>query len=66
MAVGVGSVVTFVASGGDLHTVSATSVFDRELELRRLAALCGCGKLGAVATRNDKNRQTCDRITSLC
>ena len=50
--------VALVASGGDLHTVSATSVFDRELELRRLAALRGGGKFGAVAARIEQGRYT--------
>ena len=51
VAVGSGSVVALVASGGDLRAVSAAGVFDREPELRRLAALCGGGKFGAVAAR---------------
>ena len=39
------------AGGGDLRAVPAAGVFDREPELRRLAALRGGGELGAVAAR---------------
>ena len=49
VAVGSGSVVARVASGGDLRPVSAAGVFDREPERGRLAVLRGGGKLGAVA-----------------
>jgi len=43
------TVVVPVASGRNLRTVFAASVFDGELKLRRLAALCGGRELGAVA-----------------
>jgi hypothetical protein len=51
VAVGSGSVVALIASGGDLHPVSAAGVFDRQPERRRLVALCSGGELGAVASR---------------
>ena len=51
LVVGSGSVVALAANGSDLHTILATSLFDGELELRRLAAVCGGGKFGAVAAR---------------
>ncbi len=47
--------------GGDLHTVSATSLFDRELERGRLAVLRERSKLGAVAARI---KQGCTLATS--
>ena len=47
--------------GRDLHTVSAGSVFDRELELGRLAALRGGGKLGPVAARIEQGGYTRDK-----
>ena len=43
VAVGSGSVVALVASGGDLRPVSAAGVFDREPERQRLVALRGGG-----------------------
>ena len=61
LAVGSDSVVARAARGGDLHTVSAASVFDRELELGRLAALRGGGKLGAVAARIEQGGYTRDK-----
>ena len=60
MAVGSDAVVARVASGGDLPPVSATSVFDRALELRRLAALCSSGQFSAMAARIEQNRHMCD------
>ena len=57
VAVGSGSVVARAAGGGDLHTVSAAGIFDREPELQRLAALRGGGEFGAVAARIEQNRQ---------
>jgi hypothetical protein len=55
------SVVARATPGGDLHTVSARSVFDRELELGRLAALRGGGKLGPVAARIEQDAYTRDK-----
>jgi hypothetical protein len=36
--------------------MSPTGVFDRELELQRLAALCRGGEFGAVAARVEQSR----------
>jgi len=47
--VGCGAVVVAVASGRNLRTVFAASLFNDELELRRLAALRGGCELGAMA-----------------
>ena len=60
MALGSDSVVTLVASVGDLHTVSTASVFDRELKLRGLAALRERSKLGALAARIKQGGYTRD------
>jgi len=51
-----------IARGGDLHSVSATSVFDRELDPRRLAALHGGGEFGAVAARIEQGGDTRDLL----
>jgi hypothetical protein len=51
LALGSGPVVALVASGGDLHSVSAAGVFNSQPERRRLAVLSGRRQLGAVAAR---------------
>ena len=58
MAVGCGTVVVPVASGRNLRAVFTASVFNGELELRRLAALRRCCELCAVAARIEQDGYT--------
>ena len=55
---GVRCAIVAVASGRNLRTVFAASVFDGEFELRRLAAMCGCYELRAVAARIEQDGYT--------
>ena len=66
LALGSGSVVARAAGRGDLPTVSAAGVFDREPEPGRLAALCGGGELGAVAARTEQGGYARDKPQDEC
>lgn len=59
-SLGVGShwIVTGVTDGCNLHSVSATSIFDSELEFCRLGPVYDGCKFGAVAARTGQSCNT--------
>ena len=62
LVMGRDSVVARASHGCDLRTVSAESIFDREPELGRLAALRGGGQLGPVVARTEQGGYKRDKL----